>query len=73
MIGVCGHKEIHGLSRDTSGEKRSLPDDQCLPELKEFLGRTARMPGEKCLDFEVAAALLLYAGPRSGEESLRLA
>jgi hypothetical protein len=31
------------------------------------------MPGEKCLDFEVAAALLLYAGPRSGEESLRLA
>ncbi len=52
----------------TYGEHRefvvALPNDKGLPELKEFLGKTARMLDEKCLYFEVAGvAVLLYAGP----------
>ena len=52
----------------TYGEHRefvvALPNNKGLPELKDFLGRTARMLGEKCLYFEVAGvAVLLYAGP----------
>jgi hypothetical protein len=51
----------------TYGEHRefvvALPNDKGLPELKEFLGKTARMLDEKCLYFEVAGvAVLLYAG-----------
>jgi hypothetical protein len=54
----------------TYGEHRefvvALPDDRGLPELKEFLGTTAQMLGEKCLYFDYAGqAVLLY-----GEESL---
>jgi hypothetical protein len=45
----------------------ALPNDKGLPELKEFLGKTARMLDEKCLYFEVAGvAVLLYAGPLDG-------
>jgi hypothetical protein len=52
----------------TYGEHRefvvALPDDKGLPELKEFLGKTARMLGEKCLYVEVSGvAVLLYGGP----------
>jgi hypothetical protein len=52
----------------TYGEHRefvvALPNDMGLPELKDFLGRTARMLGEKCLYFEVAGvAVLLYGEP----------
>jgi hypothetical protein len=52
----------------TYGEHRefvvALPDDKGLPELKEFLGLTARTLGEKCLYVEVAGvAVLLYGGP----------
>jgi hypothetical protein len=57
----------------TYGEHRefvvALPNDKGLPELKDFLGRTARMLDEKCLYFEVAGvALLLYAGPAEDEK-----
>lgn len=39
----------------------ALPDDQGLPELKDFLGRTAVSMGENCLYVEVAGtAILLY-------------
>ena len=39
----------------------ALPDDQGLPELKDFLGRTARTLGEDCLYVDVAGfAMLLY-------------
>ena len=45
----------------------ALPDDKGLPELKTFLGQTARTLGEKCLYVEVAGvAVLLYGG--SAEE-----
>ncbi len=52
----------------TYGEHRefvvALPDDKGLPELKAFLGQTARTLGEKCLYVEVAGvAVLLYGGP----------
>jgi hypothetical protein len=52
----------------TYGEHRefvvALPDDKGLPELKEFLGKTARSLDEKCLYVEVAGvAVLLYGGP----------
>lgn len=62
----------------TYGEHRefvvALPNDEGLPELKAFLGRTARMLGEKCLYFEVAGvALLLYAGTKAEEETVRSA
>lgn len=41
----------------------ALPDDKGLPELKDFLGRTARTLGENCLYVEVAGkAMLLYGG-----------
>jgi len=58
-------KEEHGSH--TYGEHRefvvALPDDKGLPELKEFLGQTARTLGEKCLYVEVAGvAVLLYGG-----------
>jgi hypothetical protein len=54
--------------QQTYGEHRefvvALPDDRGLPELKEFLGQTARTLGEKCLYFEHAGqAVLLYGGP----------
>jgi len=57
----------------TYGEHRefvvALPNDKGLPELKEFLGKTARMLDEKCLYFEVAGvAVLLYAGPMVEKE-----
>lgn len=48
----------------------ALPDDKGLPELKNFLGQTARTLGEKCLYVEVAGvALLLYGGPADVAES----
>ena len=55
----------------TYGEHRefvvALPNDEGLPELKEFLGQTARQLGEKCLYFEVAGvALLLYGESLEG-------
>lgn len=58
-------KEEHG--GHTYGEHRefvvALPDDKGLPELKAFLGQTARTLGEKCLYVEVAGvAVLLYGG-----------
>jgi hypothetical protein len=46
----------------------ALPHDRGLPELKAFLGRTARMLGEKCLYVEVSGvAVLLYA---NGEQKV---
>ena len=50
----------------------ALPDDKGLPELKQFLGQTARTLGEKCLYVEVAGvAVLLYGGaPEEGEFGL---
>ena len=55
----------------TYGEHRefvvALPNNKGLPELKQFLGQTARTLGEKCLYFEVAGvAVLLYGGPVEG-------
>ena len=48
----------------------ALPDDKGLPELKEFLGKTARMLDEKCLYVEVAGvAVLLYGGPPESNEA----
>jgi hypothetical protein len=42
----------------------ALPDDKGLPELKDFLGRTARTLGEECLYVEVSGkASLLYGSP----------
>jgi len=67
-------KEEHG--EHTYGEHRefvvALPDDKGLPELKAFLGQTARTLGEKCLYVEVAGvAVLLYGGPGGeSEESI---
>ena len=47
----------------------ALPHDRGLPELKEFLGATARTLDEKCLYFEVAGvAVLLYAGAPEPDE-----
>jgi hypothetical protein len=47
----------------------ALPDDKGLPELKEFLGQTARTLGEKCLYVEVAGvAVLLYGGAAEGSD-----
>jgi hypothetical protein len=51
----------------TYGEHReftvALPDGDGLGALKEFLGSTARILGEKCLYVEVAGAgILLYDG-----------
>ena len=56
----------------TYGEHRefvvALPNDRGLLELKNFLGRTARVLGENCLYVEVAGvALLLYATSEAGE------
>jgi hypothetical protein len=56
-------REEHG--KYSYGEHReftvALPNDQGLPELKDFLGRTAVTLGESCLYVEVAgAAILLY-------------
>jgi hypothetical protein len=50
----------------------ALPDDKGLPELKHFLGETARTLGEKCLYVEVAGvAVLLYGGaPEEGDAGL---
>ena len=46
----------------------ALPNDHGLLELKNFLGRTARLLGENCLYVEVAGvALLLYATSEAGE------
>jgi hypothetical protein len=42
----------------------ALPDDKGLPELKEFLGQTARTLGEKCLYVEVAGVAVLLYGER---------
>jgi hypothetical protein len=55
----------------TYGEHRefvvALQNDRGLPELKEFLGETARVLGEKCLYVEVAGtAVLLYGEPQQG-------
>ena len=48
----------------------ALPDDKGLPELKQFLGQTARTLGEKCLYVEVAGvAVLLYGGPAGESEA----
>jgi hypothetical protein len=65
-------KEEHG--GHTYGEHRefvvALPDDKGLPELKAFLGQTARILGEKCLYVEVAGvAVLLYGGPADEQVS----
>ncbi len=51
----------------TYGEHReftvALRNDEGLPELKDFLGRTANTLGESCLYVEVAGnAVLLYGG-----------
>ncbi len=56
----------------TYGEHRefvvALPDDKGLPELKEFLGQTARTLGEKCLYVEVAGVAVLLYGEPTGED-----
>jgi hypothetical protein len=56
-------REAHGGY--TYGEHReftvALPDGEGLTALKEFLGRTAKILGEKCLYVEVAGeGILLY-------------
>ncbi len=56
-------REAHGGY--SYGEHReftvALPDGDGLKELKEFLGRTAKTLGEKCLYVEVAGeGILLY-------------
>jgi hypothetical protein len=64
-------KEDHG--KYIYGEHReftvALPNDQGLPELKDFLGRTARTLGEDYLYVEVAGVALLLSG---AEEADRL-
>ncbi len=54
----------------TYGEHRefvvALPDDKGLPELKEFLGETARTLGEKCIYFEHAGQAMLLYGDANG-------
>jgi hypothetical protein len=51
----------------TYGEHRefvvALPNNEGLSELKDFLGRTARMLGESCLYVEVAGTAVLLYGP----------
>ena len=58
----------------TYGEHRefvvALPDDKGLPELKEFLGQTARTLGEKCLYFEHAGVAVLLYGGEDGDVGL---
>ena len=59
----------------TYGEHRefvvALPDDRGLPELKEFLSKTANTLEEKCLYFEHAGvAVLLYGETAGGSEKL---
>src|ERR1700761_5336693 len=61
-------REEHG--KYSYGEHReftvALPNDQGLPELKDFLGRTAVALGESCLYVEVAgAAILLYGDTKA--------
>jgi hypothetical protein len=47
----------------------ALPHGEGLSALKEFLGRTAQILGEKCLYVEVAGeAVLLYGGEIEGEK-----
>ena len=58
----------------TYGEHReftvALPHGEGLQALKEFLGRTARVLGEKCLYVEVAGeGILLYDGDDQANES----
>jgi hypothetical protein len=67
-------KEEDGVH--TYGEHRefvvALPDDRGLPELKEFLGKTARTLGEKCLYFEVAGVALLLYAEATGQDDIGL-
>ena len=47
----------------------ALPHGEGLAALKEFLGRTARVLGEKCLYVEVAGeGILLYDGASHADE-----
>jgi len=47
----------------------ALPHGEGLAALKEFLGRTARVLGEKCLYVEVAGeGILLYDGTSHADE-----
>jgi hypothetical protein len=49
----------------------ALPNDKGLPELKEFLGQTARTLDEKCLYVEVAGvAVLLYGDSEQAKKGL---
>lgn len=48
----------------------ALPHGDGLAALKDFLGRTARVLGEKCLYVEVAGeGILLYDGDSHADES----
>jgi hypothetical protein len=48
----------------------ALPHGEGLAALKDFLGRTARVLGEKCLYVEVAGeGILLYDGGDQADES----
>jgi len=65
-------REAHGGY--SYGEHReftvALPHGDGLAALKEFLGRTARVLGEKCLYVEVAGeGILLYDGGDQADES----
>ena len=69
---------LFGFWKDESGgqlygEHRefvvALPNDQGLPELKDFLGRVACQLGEECLYVEVAGAAFLLYG-RHGQQAL---
>ncbi len=64
-------REAHGGY--SYGEHReftvALPHGDGLAALKEFLGRTARVLGEKCLYVEVAGeGILLYDGATDADE-----
>ena len=50
----------------------ALPDDKGLPELKDFLGRTARTLEEKCIYFEVAGVAVLLYGAPNGDDAEKL-
>lgn len=59
----------------TYGEHReftvALPNDEGLPELKEFLGQTANILGESCLYVEVAGQAILLYGGKGKRDSIR--
>ena len=69
---VCGYwREADGGY--SYGEHReftvALPHGEGLSALKEFLGRTAQVLGEKCLYVEVAGeGILLYDGASHADE-----